>query len=379
MGYAMPPKPDADPARPASDCSDDACCVSPCDPPWLTDDECLIYYDSRFFRRALGRGKVEPDRLVGGPVIEFKITYEHRLCRRGKQHGPLVYTVTLLPGEKVTLYHSERFRRITSEQDRFSVATTFMQFASTIHQARVTNSMDALSDRLASVKTGSSVSAGGGLPGVLLGTPSGSVSTSASVTDHTQLSVRFASDQFNQSVHQASMLTHAERSVVVSTYEDKETADITARSIQNDNACRAVTYFVRQVVELYSVTTAVYDIVYRIIAAGAPADWHTLDDVDWLPAVAQKAFKDAVVLLPKIGDHAERPRAVSMPTDGTVYDPELAKCCSCEPERAHHTGLEDQLLELEVERRRLLLAKGDLSPFVPISPPEAAPAGAGTP
>ena len=92
-----------------------------------------------------------------------------------------------------------------------------------------------------------------------------------------------------------------------------------------------MTYFVRQVVELYSVTTAVYDIVYRIIAAGAPADWHTLDDVDWLPAVAQKAFKDAVVLLPKIGDHAERPRAVSMPTDGTVYDPELAKCCSCEP------------------------------------------------
>ncbi|MBA2382567.1 MAG: hypothetical protein H0V73_10705 [Chloroflexi bacterium] len=312
---------------------------------------------------------------MGGSFIEFKITYEHRLCRRGKQHGPLVYTVTLLPGEKITLYHSERFRRITSEQDRFSVATTFMQFASTIHQARVTNSMEALSDRLASVKTGSSVSAGGGLPSAILGTPSGSVSTSASVTDHTQLSVSHASDQFNQSVTQASMLTHAERSVVVSTYEDKETADITARSIQNDNACRAVTYFVRQVVELYSVTTAVYDIDYRLVAADAPGDWHTLDDVDWHTEAVRNAFKEAVVLLPKVGDEAERPRAVSVPTDGTVYDPELAKCCSCEPERAHRASLEDQLLELEVERRRLLLAKGDLTPFMPAPTAEAAVAG----
>ena len=36
--------------------------------------------------------------------IEFRITYAHKLCLLGKQHGPLLYTVTLLPGEKVTLY-----------------------------------------------------------------------------------------------------------------------------------------------------------------------------------------------------------------------------------------------------------------------------------
>ena len=53
---------------------------------------------------------------------------------------------------------------------------------------------------------------------------------------------------------------------MVSTYEEKETADVTVRTIQNDNACRAVTYFVRRIVELYAVSTIVSDISYRIIA-----------------------------------------------------------------------------------------------------------------
>jgi hypothetical protein len=368
----MPPKPEGDPARPASDCSDDPCCVSPCDPPWLTDEECLISYEERILRRPLNRdGAQLGGRLFVGPAVEFRVTYEHRLCRRGKQHGPLVYTVTLLPGEKVTLYHSERFRRITSEQDRFSVATTFMQFVSTIHQARVSNTFEDFKDHLSSSKTGVSGSVGGGLPS-LLGAPSGSASSSTSVTDHNQVSVGFASEQFNQSVRQASMLTHAERSVVVSTYEDKETADITARSIQNDNACRAVTYFVRQVVELYAVSTVVYDVTFRIVAAGIPADWHTLDDLDGLPEEVQRTVKETRERLPRVGESAERDRTVSIPTDGTVYDPELANCCSCEPERSHRISLEDQLLELEIERRRLLLAAGTLTPFEPAPTPASA-------
>ncbi len=362
-----------DSARLDSGCSDDACCVSPCDPPWLTDEQCLISYDSRVFRRPLGGDQAAPALFEASrPFLEFRITYEHRICRKGKQHGPLVYTVTLLPGEKVNLYHSDRFRRITSEQDRFSVATTFMQYTSVIHQARVTNTLDSLTDHLASVKAGTSVSVGGGLAG-LLGAPSGSGSTSVSVTDHNQLSIGFVSDQFNQSVSQASVMTHAERSVVVSTFEDKETADITVRTIQNDNECRAVTYFVRQVVELYTVTSGVYEILFRVVSPGLPADWHAIDDVGSMPAAVQKAVKEALEVLPRLGDSAERPRAVSIPTDGTVYDPELANCCSCEPERAHRGALQDQLVELEIERRKALLAKGELSPFDP------APAAAATP
>jgi thermitase len=340
----------------------------------VPDEQCLIYYDARLLRRPLSKDQPAVGRFdATQPFVEFRITFEHRICRKGKQHGPLLYTVTLLPGEKVNLYHSDRYRRTTSEVDRFSVATTFMQYTSAIHQSRVQNSFSALNDMLTSVKTGTSVSVGGGLAG-LLGAPSGTTSTSVSVTDHNQVAVGFVSDQFNQSVSQASLLTHAERSVVVSTYEDKETADITIRTIANENECRAVTYFVRQIVELYTVTTIVYEIQFRIVAPGQPAEWHTLEDLDEMPPEVASAVKKALTLLPKPGATAERPRPVSIPTDGTVYDPELAKCCSCEPERAHRADLDNQLIELEIERRKALIAAGALGPFEPAPATAAIPA-----
>lgn len=352
----------------------DPCCVSPCDPPWRPDEQCLVWYETKFFRIPIGR---KPDLAAASQeFIEFRITYAHRLCLLGKQHGPLLYTVTLLPGEKVTLYHSDRYRQITSTQERFSVQTTFSQFLSIIHQARVTSTLDALSDRLASVKTSVSGSFGGGLAG-LLGLPSGSASTQASVTDHNSVQIGFVSDQFSQSIAQASQLTTAERSLVVSTYEDKESIDVTSRILQNNNECRTVTYFVRKVVELYAFSTAVSDISYRIVAPNLPSDWHSLNDLAWLPQQIQAEIKNALKLLPKVGDTVQKPQPISVPTDGAVYDPELAHCCSCEPEKeaamairlerekaaALKACLETQVLEIELQRRRLLLQKGDLAPF----------------
>jgi thermitase len=356
----------------------DACCVSPCEPPWRPDEQCLFWYETRFFRVPLGRGNDPAGATFANlsNFIEFRITYEHKLCLLGKQHGPLLYTQTLLPGEKVTLYHSDRYRRITTETDRYSVQTTFMQFLSVVHEARSTGTIDILSDRLSSVKGASSVSVGGGLAG-LLGLPSGSASRQTSVTDHNMLHVSLVSEVFNQSVFQASQLTHAERSVVVSNYEEKDVANITSRVIHNDNECRAVTYFIRKVVELYAVSTRVSDISYRIIAPNVPPDWHSINDIGWLPPAIQNEIKNVLKLLPKVGEVVEKPKPISLPTDGTVYDPELAHCCSCEPERAAaieirlekqkaealKACLEAQVLQVELERRRLLLQKGELAPF----------------
>jgi subtilisin family serine protease len=358
----------------------DVCCVSPCDPPWRSDEQCMFWYETRFFRVPFGRDNAPATAafVSARDFIEFRITYEHKLCLLGKQHGPLLYTQTLLPGEKLTLYHSDRYRRITSETDRFSVQTTFMQFLSAVHQARVTNTLDLLSDRLANVKGNTSVAVGGGLAG-LLGLPSGSSSTQINVTDHNMLRVGFVSELFNQSVMQSSQMTHAERSVVVSTYEEKDIATVTARTIQNDNECRAVTYFIRKVVELYAISTRVSDISYRIIAPNVPPDWHSIGDIGWLPKAIQDEIKNVVKVLPRLGEVLEKPKPISLPTDGTVYDPELAHCCSCEPERAAAISirlekqkaealkacLEARALEVELERRRLLLQKGELGSFEP--------------
>jgi hypothetical protein len=360
----------------------DECCVSPCDPPWLPDKACLVWYEYRYLRVPFrtdtkGAGTV---RLGDDRYIEFRILYQHRMCLLGKQHGPLLYTVTLLPGEKVTLYHSDRYRQVTSVQDRYSVQTTFMQFLSSVHEARVTNTLSQLSDKLAKVDATYSTSAGLDIDFLSIGSDA---SVSASYTDHNAVQTGSVSDQFQQSISQASLLTHAERSVVVSTYAEKDSLDTSARTIQNDNACRAVTYFVRKVMEMYNFSTVVAEISYRVVAPNVPADWHSLDDIGWLPAATQSQIKNAVKLLPKIGAVVEGARPFSLPTDGTVYDPELAHCCSCEPQReaamqialekqkadALKACLEAQLLGAELKRRQMLLDQGQLAPFEPAPAP----------
>jgi hypothetical protein len=81
--------------------------------------------------------------------------------------------------------------------------------------------------------------------------------------------------------------------------------------------------------------------------------------------------------LPTVGETFAHPRRIALPADGAVYAPELARCGSCEPERATALAIqlenqkaealqacmEVQALELELERRRLLLQKGDLASF----------------
>jgi thermitase len=356
------------------------CCVSPCEPAWLTDENCLVWYEDKFFRVPIRRD----NRIVAGsnfkdaPMIEFRLTYEHRMCLLGKQHGPLLFTTTLLPGETVRLYHSDRYRRITSTQQRYSVQTTFMQFLQVVHEARASGSINALSETLTSSKSGSSGGSGGGFFFGLFGFGGGSSSSSSrSVSSRSEIDVHFASEQFNQSVVQSSLLTHAERSVVVSTYEDKETIDVSVRTIHNDNECRAVTYFVRQIMELYSMSTKLSDIKYRIVFPNVPDEWRSINDTDWLPAAIRDFILDELRLLPKIGTIVIRPRPISIPTDGVVYDPELANCCSCEPEKAAAIGirlemqkaeamkacLDVQNLEMELKRREMLLAKGELGPF----------------
>src|SRR5271154_6445684 len=108
--------------------------------------------------------------LTGGPAtgdfgrgfVTIKVTYAHTLCLIGKQHGGLPYTLTLLPGEKMTLYQSDRYRRTTSEDSRYSVQTTFAQFVSALYQQQKTNDSSQLTQVLNNQSQSSSSSSGGG-------------------------------------------------------------------------------------------------------------------------------------------------------------------------------------------------------------------------
>ena len=92
--------------------------------------------------------------------------------------------------------------------------------------------------------------------------------------------------------------------------------------------------------------------------------------IEALPDAIAKAVKEAVANLQKPGERFESKKEIYLPTDGLVYEPELAHCCSCEPEREHRYHLENErfklelaLMEQEVERRKALVLAGQLGQF----------------
>ncbi len=95
------------------------------------------------------------------------------------------------------------------------------------------------------------------------------------------------------------------------------------------------------------------------------------------PNRAPKAVEAILKNVPTVGEVIEQPTVLGVPTDGVVYDPELAHCFAQDPEldkagmikleraqaEAQKVGLEIQLMALEVQRRQSLLAAGTLTPF----------------
>jgi hypothetical protein len=252
-------------------------CRGPKPIPWLAFDRCMFFYEARIFDA--GR---DPDRRQ----LLVRVTYEHCLRLIGRQQGPLLYTTTLLPGETVQLYEFDRYRRVRPEEGRMSVHTSFRQSLSALSQSRRATSTQTYFDTLTDVRarTDASVSAGGGLAG-FLGAPQVDVETSvtAETTVASGAAVQTVSDQFSQFATTASQATDAERSLVISSFEDAEHSQTTVRSLRNDNDCYAVTYFVRRVNEVYEAHTRVVAIDWR----RDDEPWRSVTDVGDAPDVAK--------------------------------------------------------------------------------------------
>jgi len=346
-------------------------CRGPAPVPWLTADRCMSFYEGRIF----DPGQISDRR------VQIRITYEHRLCLIGRQQGPLLYTTTLLPGEEVKIFEFDRFRRVKSETQRVSVHTSFRQTMSALSQSRRSSSSSAYVEALTDVRThaDASVSAGGGLAG-FFGAPQvkGETSLDTQTTIASGASTRTASEQFSQLAVTASQAMEAERSLVVSRFEETEHQTTTARTLKNHNHCYAVTYYVRRVNEVYEASTRIDAVEWRL----GDSPWRALTDLDGIPDGLRKLLGELQRHLPRKGDVVADPRRITLPTDGTLYEAELAHCSSCEPVReaeelvklehlrlaARKKCLEIEFLALELERRRALVGSSqaallDLKPW----------------
>jgi thermitase len=83
----------------------------------------------------------------------------------------------------------------------------------------------------------------------------------------------------------------AERSLVVSTFEDQEHVSTTARQLHNANHCYAVTYYVRRVMEAYEVHSRIESVEWRL---GDGMPWRSVDDLAGLPDARHKVIGELV-------------------------------------------------------------------------------------
>jgi len=354
--------------------SQDACCQSPCDPAWRPGPSCIAFTETKTIEVPFTPSHTDAGRVF----VTVSVTYTHSLCLVGKQHGSLAYTLTLLPGEKFTLYHSDRYRRVTSESERFSVQTTFSQFVSALYQQQNSKDSTALNQVLNNQTSNwnASGSAGVSLFGLVsIGGGGGGGGTSSS-SSLSSLSTQSAASQFYSTAQQAAQYTDLQRSITVSSYEDTQTVNTTQRTLVNNNVCYAVTYFVRRVLDVYVLTTKVTAVTFRVTAANYVSPLLTPAEIGQVPPQFRPEVEAILKALPAVGDGAPQV-TISVPTDGVVYDPELAHCCVRDPElvqadriklerdqaEAQKIGLELQLMALEAQRRQALLAAGTLTPF----------------
>jgi hypothetical protein len=351
----------------------EGCCVSPCGPPWLPLDQCLTWYEGRVVRAPRNVVvRTEDGRVVG--ILVVRITFEHCLKMRGRRQGPLLYTTSLLPGEEVSLYHYERYRRTRSHTDTYSVHTSLRQYVAAQAGSSTIQENAGFQRLLVNIRADgdTSISMGGQL------FPAGwnADDHDTAIGYQQEASTREVTQTFNQQLVTSASLVEAERSVTVSTFEDAETRDVTVRRLRNANECYAVTYFVRRVLEVYQLTTRVARVEWRLVTKEGPGlPWQSIEEP--MPPEVQVVLD--TLSLPRVGEEVQGGHEVVLSTDGVVYEAELAHCSSCEPHRevqhrielqrqqalAHRACVETRLLELELERRRLLLEAGRLDPFDP--------------
>ena len=355
----------------------DACCESPCDPKWITKPGCTTFTETRTAVVDLANTPAATN--ISRGFVTITVTYAHTLCLVGKRHGGLAYTLTLLPGEKMTLYQSDRYRRTTTEDSRYSVQTTFAQFVSALYQQQTTSDSSQLQQVLNNTSQSSNSSSGGGFNLFGLGGASSSNNKSGSSSNSTlnDMSTQKTSDQFSSVAAQASQYTDLQRSITISSYEDSETISTTQRILVNNNLCHAVNYFVRKVQDVYIATTKVTSVTFQVTVGNYVSGVLTPAQIDQVEAPFREAVITILQTVPKVGEVIEQPTTLGVPTDGVVYDPELTHCCTLDPElekasliklereqaEAQRLGLQIQLMALEVQRRQALLAAGTLTPF----------------
>ena len=224
--------------------------------------------------------------VVGGQTYIVDVTLHYTLTRMSEREsiGPVVHTETLLPGESVRLYSSDRHTEFSYDSDTQTSSRRYSSSQESLYAASFAHSVSDLDQFTSTRKTSdyheSSVSGGGGASFSLFGLfeigggasassyDASGVSTLATrLSQHAESShLRSETQVRNQSsvaISHTATRTHIEGS-------SEATFESSSRIFSNPNQCRALTFLFHQLVKCQTVTFALVRIDRTFRDSSAP-------------------------------------------------------------------------------------------------------------
>lgn len=256
----------------------------PCCPPLPADDVCdeLDFFYRLTYATAVGRQTPAGVPAQNIPV-EVKLHFQLRRCRGPLALGDLLYTTTLLPGEKVRLFTSDRRSKFTFDSEskfgyrnsQSSEESFFMQQMSdslfdvnsrdTAHSSNQSQShVDGKADAGVNIfGLGGSASMSGNYDSSsvsdFLGEHSQHAEASAKATE---MGVRKAA---SVSIGESESRTHTET-------ESQDHYESASREFQNNNDCHAVTFFFYQINKTQTISYTLESVDLRVMMDTDPAN-----------------------------------------------------------------------------------------------------------
>jgi hypothetical protein len=222
--------------------------------------------------------------------VEVTLHFRFERCAGPLSLGDIIHTTTLLPGEKVRLFTSDRHSRFSFDERNqlaYRHAMTSEESYFMAGMAHATSNFASLEASHSKSFYAESAASGGGGAGIDLGfieiggSASASGFTSLSVSDfarvaashaesssrHVEVGVRAAS---STSVGEVQTRTHREG-------ESEDHFESASRELENPNHCHAISFFFYKLMKQQTVRFTLEAIERRLIDADAPTDTRLVD------------------------------------------------------------------------------------------------------
>ncbi len=328
-------------------------------------------------------------------LVEVTVCFRMECCSGPLTLGDLLYSTTLLPGEKVRLLTSDRNSRFSFSTDAEYAARQFTTSEQSFFLAGMADSMsnlDVLRQGEQQSSFAASAASGGHYAGLDLGfldiggyaagssyDASAASAFASSLSEHAQSSSRKVETSVraatSTSVAEVASRTHAQG-------QSEDKYESASREFANPNRCHALTYLFYRIEKCQTVRFTLVSIERRVDDPACPTGIHPLSPVAGaanggngpaqpIPAGVRAAALGQVDadlraegLLDAAGncsaETVERlswERTVRLPTPGVMVKCCLDECDSCEPARKREIELELATKELD---NRLLQRKIEL-------------------